>query len=330
MNRKKLIAALFGLLLAASLASAGDYTKIAQTGFQFLSVLSDARGTALAGALTTDGDGANSLYYNPAGMALQKNMLDLSSSYNPWLADINYTQFALSFSPAGGRYGVFGASLQNVDYGQVEGTMPWANDVGYIDTDVLNPSAIVAGVGYARSLSAQFSIGAQVKYAAQQFGSMLVQFDDSLGIKKYTGSTMGIDFGTLFDIGYKGIKFGMSVRNFSQAVVFEDKPTDLPMTFTMGLRTDVFSWLGIQPAGQNLLLALDAVHPRSHAEYINMGFEYSLMNYLYVRYGLMQGQDIMKNNIGFGLNLKGIEFDYSYSPIDKFDDIQKFSIHISL
>ena len=204
--------------------------------------------------------------------------------------------------------------------------------LGYIDTEILNPSALVMGLGYAKCVSRQFSIGAQVKYAAQQFGDMLVQFeDDSLGVKKYTASTIAIDFGTLFDVGYKGIKFGMSIRNFSNEIIFENKATELPLTFTMGITTDILSWFdSMNSPNMGLKLNIDAVHPRSYPEHINTGLEFSLLNKLFVRYGYMQGKDIMDHNIGFGLNLNNIGFDYSYSTMTNFKDIQKFSINISI
>ena len=317
-------------LTSWSAIQAESYTKTAQTGFQFLSVISDARGTALAGAMTTDASGANSLNYNPAGMALQTYFLDFSTSYNPWIADINYNQFNLSIAPQNARFGVIGLSIQVVDYGEIEGTMLWANDIGYIDTDIIEPASFVAGLGYAKALSSQFSIGAQAKYVGQNFGSMLVQFEDSLGIKEYAASTIAIDFGTLFDVGFKGIKFGMSIRNFSQSVIWENKLTELPLTFTMGLQADLFDFLGIDNQTHNLIVNIDAVHPRAYVEHINLGMEYSLAGNLFIRYGLMQGKDLFGHNIGFGLKMKTLDFDYSYSPVEKFNDIQKFTIHFNI
>ncbi|HDQ45616.1 MAG TPA: hypothetical protein ENN17_09015, partial [bacterium] len=53
------------LLLCVSTGFAQN-KKLAQTGFQFLSVVSDARGSAMAEALTSLETGSSALFFNPA------------------------------------------------------------------------------------------------------------------------------------------------------------------------------------------------------------------------------------------------------------------------
>jgi len=43
--------------------------KLAQAGFEFLSVVSDARAAAMADAMTSLQIGSSALFFNPAGMA---------------------------------------------------------------------------------------------------------------------------------------------------------------------------------------------------------------------------------------------------------------------
>ena len=71
-----------------------DNKKLAQTGFQFLSVTSDARAAGMGNAVTATGLGSSSLFFNPAGLALMNSKMDLSFSTNSWIADISHNSFS--------------------------------------------------------------------------------------------------------------------------------------------------------------------------------------------------------------------------------------------
>ena len=101
--------------------------KLAQTGYQFLSVTSDARSGGMADAMTTIHGRSVSLFFNPAGIARQTELVDINFSSNNWIAGIKHNAFSLSFSPKSGQYGVFGLSLLNVDYGEMQGIMKMYN-----------------------------------------------------------------------------------------------------------------------------------------------------------------------------------------------------------
>ena len=121
--------------------------KLGQTGFQFLSVTSDARSGGMADAMTTMHDKSTSLFSNPAGLSKQTERFDVNFSSNNWIAGIKHDAFSFSYSPKDGQFGVFGFSLLNVDYGEIQGTMVWDNSQGFIDTKKFKPSAFAMGVG---------------------------------------------------------------------------------------------------------------------------------------------------------------------------------------
>ena len=93
------------LCLAMSFSFAEDYKKIAQTGFQFLSVRSDARANGMAGALNAVECGSAAIYYNPATLGFMNGTMDVTASYNNWIAGIKHNSFTGAFNIAGGRYG---------------------------------------------------------------------------------------------------------------------------------------------------------------------------------------------------------------------------------
>jgi len=314
------------LLVATTFAE----EKLAQTGFQFLSVATDARAGALGDAMTSLELGSASLFFNPAGMARMDGRFELLANQNQWIADITYNSYAVSFNPSGGRYGVFGLSFVSVDYGDVEGTMVWANEQGYIDTEIMNPSAFSAGLGYAKSLTDKFSVGGQIKYAGQQLGkSMTTLGDDSLIVKKNLAFATAVDFGTLYRTGFKSLVFGMTVRNFSNEIKFEKEAFQLPLTFRLGLSMDLMDFL---PAfsGHSMLLSVDASHPRSYPEQLMVGLQYGFQEMLFLRLGYEGNHDENDISFGFGLSRFGLSFDYAYTPYGVFDNVQRMTLRFAL
>ncbi|RPH89373.1 MAG: PorV/PorQ family protein [Calditrichaeota bacterium] len=320
------------LLTMALPAAAQDYDKIAQTGFQFLSVSSDAKASALANAATALPLRAGSLFFNPAGMAEMKNRFDLAFSMNQWIADIRYNTFSAAVSPAKGRYGVFGVSVQSVDYGEIIGTRVAPNlDEGYIETGNFNPDAGCFGLGYARQLSDHFLVGGQIKWARQRLGENLLPTadGDSLTVKNEL-TPMAFDFGTLYKTGFKSLQFGMSVRNFSKEVKYAQDSFQLPLAFALGIAMDMLDWFADEHEMHSLLFSIDAVHDRSHREQLLMGMDYTFLNTLSLRLGYTLGNDEDNVTLGFGFTSFGIVLDYAYTPFGVFDSVQRVSARFSL
>jgi len=304
--------------------------KLAQTGFQFLSVGSDARGGALGDAMTTVEIGSSSLFFNPAGMARAEKFFNATVSQNSWIADIKHNSYSIAISPSGGRYGVFGLTAMSIDYGEIQGTMVWGNEQGYIETEILKPSAFALGLGYAKALTDKFAVGGQVKYTGQQLGKSVIPVGDSLKVKKNLAFATAFDFGTIFRTGFKSFAFGMSVRNFSNEIKFEKEGFQLPLTFRIGISMDVLDLLDNRLDSHSLLVSIDAVHPRSYPEQLNMGIEYRLMNCLSVRCGYMFNSDERNITFGFGIERFGAVIDYAYTPFGVFDNVQRFTLRFSL
>lgn len=300
--------------------------KLGQTGFQFLSVTNDARSSALGNAATTLENGVNSLFFNPAGMARSDKTIELTASQNQWIDNIQHNTYALAFRPGDGRMGVFGLTAQSVDYGEVQGTLPWQNDQGYVDTEIMHPSAFAAGIGYAVALSDKFSVGGSIKYSGQQLGKSIVPDADSLKVKKNLANATSFDFGTQFKTGFKSLTFGMTFQNFSEEINFERENFQLPLTFTIGITMDLLDLMPEKPKGQELWLYADATHPRSYPEQVNLGLEYAFMKTLYLRGGYMVNSDERDFAVGVGLRKFGFSFNYAYTPFGVFDYVQRITL----
>lgn len=333
MNRKfrfYISLVLFSCLGFSSMGLAQENVKLAQTGFQFLSVVSDARAAALAGSMNSLDVRSSALFFNPASMGFMNGFVDASFSKNNWIADIAHNNFSAAINPNNGRYGAFGFTLQNVDYGDVQGTVVADNEQGYIDTGIINPSAIAVGLGYARRLNERFAVGGQIRYVRQSLGENNVVLsisseDTTTQVMKNEVSPLAFDFGTLFKTGLKSLAFGMSVRNFSTEVEYAEEGFQLPLIFNLGVSMNLMDLFN-EESNQAVLLSVNATHPRSHPEQLIVGLEYSFQDAIYLRGGYITNNDEDDVSFGFGVSQLGLEVDYAYTPFGVFDNVQRFTI----
>jgi hypothetical protein len=333
---KFLIGLLTGVLLPVS-GFSQDNQKLAQAGFQFLSVVSDARAAAMAEAMTSLQVGSSALFFNPSGMSELTDLFDITFSRNQWIADITHYSFSCAVNPWDGRYGVAGVSIQSVDYGKFFGTRvdPDPNsEKGYIETGTFSPSAFVFGIGYAKRISDKFSVGGHVRKVYQDLGAswipLVVNGDTSAQITSNRKDPWAFDFGTQFKTGFKSLVFGMSVRNFSQEVKYANEGFQLPLVFTIGASIDLMDFIGTSSTQQALFLSIDACHHRDHPEQLKIGVEYQFMNILSLRTGYATNNDESGISMGIGVSKFGFAFDYAYTPFGVFGNIQRMTARFSM
>lgn len=332
-------------VLSCTYLNAENRVKLAQSGFKFLSVVSDARGAAMADALTSLEAGSSSLFFNPAGMATLASGFDITASQNQWIADIRHYTFSVAFKPGHGEYGVLGFTIQSVDYGDFYGTrVNQSLPDGYEDTGIFSLNAMALGVGYARQLTDRFSIGGHVRFVRQNLGESMIAQNVRLDPTDPTGTAriadtaftsnrlvpLVVDFGTRFHTGYKSLVFGMSVRNFSNEVKYAQEGFQAPLMFTLGISMNVLDFVDALPFDQSLIVSIDASHYRDHPEQIKIGFEYQALKMLSLRCGYASANDENSWSYGIGVSAVGVTIDYAYTPFGIFDKVQRFTARFSL
>lgn len=336
--KKRFIYVQAGLLILILLAAQSPlqaYEKLAQSGFQYLSVISDGHAAALGGALTARELGSSSLFFNPASMARMKTHFDITASLNEWIGDIKHHTFSLAFRPGHGQYGVLGFTYQTVEYGKVEGTVVADNEAGYIDTGIIEPTAMAAGIGYAKTITDRFSVGGQIRYLEQDLGESIIPATLSL-TDTVTGEVsnklnpLAFDFGTMYLTDLKGLAFAMSIRNFSSEIQYVTEGFEIPLVFTMGVSMDLMNLLPETGLDQSAILSIDASHYRSHAEQIKIGLDYTLLKMLSLRLGYVSNADEESFSYGVGFSKLGLTVDYAYTPYGLFNNIQRMTVRFAL
>jgi len=292
--------------------------KLAQTGMKFLSFSPDARAAALGDAVTAKTGGASSLFYNPAGMARIEGM-NLSAGQANWIAGITYNAVSVAYASDAG---VFGISVMNVDYGEIQGTIRSSNTAGYADTELFTPTANVVGLGYAIAPTDRFSVGGQVKFVNEKLGNAYLDTDGSVeGIESLDMDAVAYDFGLMYQMDWKNLMIAMSARNFSESLKYAEEAFELPLTFRMGVAVDVI---------ENLSLSFVNERPRDYFSTTRVGFEYSLMGMLAVRAGYVTPTDEAGINLGVGFQVAGFNVDVAYTDFGVFDPVTRVGVQFTL
>ncbi|MBU0473749.1 MAG: PorV/PorQ family protein [Bacteroidetes bacterium] len=331
------------IFLVSSNTFGQDNQKLAQTGFQFLTVGTSARSAALGEAFTTQDGTSIAMFHNPAGLSRMTSSSEVNISQMTWIADINYYSGAVALNL--GSYGVFGLSLKYVDYGEFLWTqVDPTSEKGYSDFEGWGmPTSYMAGISYAKDLSDKFAVGGTIKYANQNLGTSYVPIDhivhegilgidgkDSIetiiGTQEYIKGVFAFDFGTIYKTGFKSLAFGMSIRNFASEQKYVKESFQLPLVFRIGISMNVLDFFDSISDVNKFNVSIDAVHPRSFPEYLSIGGEYNFSDLLYLRLGYITSQSDYSYSLGAGITHFGVSFNYAYTPFDTFSDVNRFAV----
>lgn len=300
--------------------------KVGSTGLQFLKIGVSARAVGMAESFIGMADDASAMYYNPAGLN-QLHQNELFFTHTQWPAGINYEYLGgVMVIP---RIGKIGAQVSVLTTGDMKRTVPYVGWTG----EYFSATDWLVGLSYARGLTDKFSVGVNVKVIAEWLDNEQV-------------TVAAADFGTLFDVGYRGIKFGMTISNFGPNGKFLREDFSLPINFKFGAVGDLW-----KSGAHWLRLNVEGSHPNDNIEQIALGSEYTFSKYFALRAGYrwfvktMELDEVIKldNNtqlavaeplegisFGFGVqipwNKLATRIDYAYTDLGFLDIGQRFTI----
>ena len=339
MTRTLLAVCFAGLLTLPALAQP---VKYGQAGMTFLKLDVSARAAGMASAKAGITGDVAAMFANPAGLAFVDGVEALTS-VTDWIVDTKH--YGVGVAYGAGTLGTFGVNVVWMDYGELRRTIPYEGsdpemrNQGYVDQGTFNVSEYAVGVSYARQITTKFYIGGNLRYAAQNLGSVMI-FDDFDGTNVEVENELSnivFDFGTLYYTGFKDLRLGAAFRNFSNQSDYLNQRFELPLSFEFGVAMDL---LTLSPAlaapGRNTLtLAIDWTHPRDYSERLHMGLEYGFLDTVFLRGGYKFNYDEEGFAAGLGVNLgigdAGLKADYAYSATGAlFDTVHRITLGVRM
>lgn len=317
-----------------------NVSKSGTTAANFLEVPAGASAVGVGGAFVSIANDATALFWNSAGIAnLSSNEVVLN--HIDWIGDTKYDFAGLVINLGDvGNLGVSFTSLSMDD--MIVRTVEKPDGTG----ELFNAQDISFGLTYARGLTDRFSIGFTVKYIKQRIWHM-------------STSAFAIDIGTLFKTDLLGgLTIGASLSNFGTPMKLEGRdsryfirvddtklgsneniPTsiemdtwELPLIFRIGVSTYIF-----QSLEYSLIAAVDAVHPNNNYQSMNVGAEFSFMDFLFLRAGY---NDLFledtEGGLSFGVGVNSqmlfseakAGFDYAFRDFGRLENVHIFSFKV--
>ncbi len=195
------------LIVWAGNAFAGEAERIGTSGAEELRIPMGARGAAMGGSIMAEVTGVEALHWNPAGVVRAK-MRQVSFSHLNYIADVSMNSFGATLKLKGDI--ALGISAKVLDAGKIYVTTE-DNPDGTGETT--NPTFSVFGITYSHQLIDRVSFGATIKYINER-------------IKREVAQGMAFDFGFQYVPGFKGVRFGLTLRNFGPGVRFDGPDLD--------------------------------------------------------------------------------------------------------
>jgi len=332
---KKRILVIFIRMLIPCIFAYAQNSRVAQSGMTFLNIDIGARPSAMGGSFVCMDNDANSLFWNPAGIA-KINEVNIIFNETSWLAGMNQYSAGCTFEV--GRYGVAGLSFLLMDNPEIHVTTIRSAGEMWFDEgfqDMINQYAI--GFAFARQMTTLFAIGGQIKWIHEDFGSF--DYEDRVTGEEVTDwqaktNAIAFDFGTQYYAGFKDLRLALSIRNFAPRMRYQLEYFELPLVFQFGMALNLFSVIFPEQNFHTLNVSVDALHPRDYSERISIGGEYWFLDLVAIRGGYKFNHDLEGFSAGIGVRKRlssiNAHFDYSYSTIGGiFNDVQRISFGIA-
>lgn len=334
---KKMI--FIAILLIGNILLAQSVSKVGTSSAKFLSVPVDAWGTGRGQAAVTGFNDASTLFWNPSTIS-GLDRIAAHFSYTKWFEDISFNYMAVVLPY--GNIGTFGI---NATFFQTEPMEVTTERYQEGTGEHFAVSSYAIGLAFARKLTVDFSLGANIKYIVENI---------------YHSSATGIalDIGGRYSTPWKGICLGFSINNFGTKmqmtgedllVTVDPDPMnsgnndminayyttdkfEIPLNMTIGVAWDI-----INSERNQVTLEIDGLYPSDNYSRINTGLEIALLNkMLYLRSGVANlFVDSITPNISIG---GGIRYsilgnmilcvDYAYQTHEYFNKNEHFSISI--
>jgi len=302
--KKIIIGWLFLILLVAFL---GKITvaapKAGETAADFLLINVGAKAAGMGGAYTAVSNGANSTFWNPAGLTNIKNS-EVILGYFSWYQDIKMNH--VSYAHTMNEKTTLAASINYLGYGHIDG-----RDINGVTTGEISAYDFAGGISMGYRIQPDLSLGITAKFINQHLDDL-------------NGSTFAFDLGGRYKVG----KFNLAavITTLGPKMQFDNVEENIPSSFRMGV--------SVSPFNENLMTAIEFEKRIHGGNVIRHGLEYVYAEQYSVRGGYnyypeSDDRSFGKGfSVGAGYKYNQFEVDYAYTPSEHYssEDLHRFSI----
>ncbi len=260
------------LTLAAGVVWASSDQRKGTSGATELLIPVGPRGTSLSGTGSTDAAGVEAMFWNPAGVASLEGTEALFS-HTTYIADMK-VNFVGAATKVGG-FGTIGVSAKVLSVGDIPVTTETAPDG---TGEIISPTFTTLGLTWARQFTDRV-----------RFGSTFNVINEH--ILDNTANGFAVDFGVQYDTGWRGLRFGIVMKNFGPSMEFRGPGFDQSVQVP-----------GTDPSSANRVLTFSSA-PFELPSYFTFGTTYDLYRYgpnrLHVL-GLFQSNNFSGDNFAVG------------------------------
>ena len=188
--------AAFGLLVLASALAVPAHGQVAQSSALFLRIEPDSRSAGMGNTGVALADDANSMFWNPSGLAFQENT-QVGLTHANWLPEFDAGLF---YEYLVGTYhvdnvGTFGGNVTFLNLGETEIRDPQGNRLG-----VTNSFQLAVSTSYGVKVSERLGLGTSVRFIYSKLTS---------GIREGTGDGKASTFATDLSALYRTAPFSL-------------------------------------------------------------------------------------------------------------------------
>ena len=246
--------ALIWMLLVGVVSGASAGSKSGASTATFLRLEQGARPVGMGGAFTALAEGAQALWWNPAGI-VHSQTRDATLSHTQFIEDIS-SQFGSFVHPLPSKLGSAGYSFTYFQISGLEGF-----DASKNRTGSLKANAYAGSVAYGILLSSQTSFGVNVKYLGQTLADQ-------------SGYGLAVDLGLQYRL--RGMGLGFAVQNLGPDFSIGSVSSPLPRIIRGGV------FYRLLP---DLVLAVDGESPTDGDSSFHVGGEWRMSGMLALRGG---------------------------------------------
>jgi hypothetical protein len=315
----------------------GKESKKGTAGASELLIPFGARGFSLGGSTVSVASGIEAVTWNPAGIAVTENSVEIFFSHMEYLADLNVNSAIINSKLL--DYGSIAFSVKSLDFGKIEET---TEDNPEGTGNYFSPSYLTFGLSYSKRISDRLSAGITGKYILEKFfhtSATGIAFD--AGIQYVAGNT-GLIFGiVLKNVGpsmkFEGTDLDRTINlnpaeGSSRVVRINTAPFEMPSSLELGFAYEKYI------SEKNHFILTGSFENNNYGnDLYKTGVEYSFDNVIFLRTGyiLVPEEANYIYGISYGIGIKqkisGIDFmiDYGYRPTKYFSSNSLFNIIIT-